>query len=173
MAVWPKLVMFESLLVQAPYGKIIDRTHFPNQVSDMMTHPCCKWWMSPAVRRSNGSGMLTIETLHGRTALKNGSFWTLLSTYILSVVHEVNQIRSQIWWHLLAANDGWAPRFIGRTVRACWSSKPYMVEPHWKMGLFGHYCHLIAWSSCMKWTKSGLRYDDTSLLQMMDKPCGS
>ena len=48
----------------------------------MLTSPSCKWWISLAFYRSNGLDVAIIETLHGRTALKNGSFWTLLSSYI-------------------------------------------------------------------------------------------
>ena len=45
---------------------------------------------------SNGLGMTIIETLHGRTALKNGSLWTLLSSYRAIAVQEANQMRYQI-----------------------------------------------------------------------------
>ena len=78
----------------------------PSEVCVMLISPWCKWWISPEVYRSNGLDMAIIETLHVRTALKNGSFWTLLSSYRVTAVHAVNQTRSQICWQLLAANGG-------------------------------------------------------------------
>ena len=77
----------------------------PNEVCVMLTSPWCKLWISPAVYRSNGLGMPIIETLHVRTALKNGSFWTLFSSYCPLLVNKVIQMRSEISWHLVAAND--------------------------------------------------------------------
>ena len=138
----------------------------------MMTPPCCKWWISPAFYRSNGLDMAIIETLHGRTASKNGCFWTLLSSYWLIAVHEVNQMRSEICSHLLAANDGWVLLFKGSTDWTWLWSKPYMAETLWKMGLFGHNCHPIGWPPFMMWNKWGLCYADITLMQMMDKPWG-
>ena len=72
----------------------------------MMTFPCSKRWISPDFYMSNGLDVAMIETLHGRTALKNGTFWTLLSSYRLTAVHAVNQMRSVLCSYLLDANDG-------------------------------------------------------------------
>ena len=62
----------------------------------MLTSPCCKWWISPAFYRSNGLDVAIIETLHGRIALKNATFWTLLSSYRMTAVHAVNQLKPPV-----------------------------------------------------------------------------
>ena len=142
----------------------------PNQVCDMLTSLCCKWWISAAFYRSNGLDKAIIETLHVRTALKNGSFLRLLSSYRLITEHEVDEMRYQVSWHLLAAKGVSDLRFIGPTVRSRLSSKPYMAEPLWKIILFGDYCHPIGWPPFMMWNKWGLWYADILLMQMMDKP---
>ena len=62
----------------------------------MLTSPGCKLWISPDFYMSNGLDMAIIETLHVRTALKNGSFLRLLSSYRLIAEHQVNEMRSQV-----------------------------------------------------------------------------
>ena len=135
----------------------------------MLTSPCCKWWISLAVYRSNGVDMAIIETLRVGTALKNGIFWTLLSSYWVIAVHKVNQMRSQV--KLTSPCYKWCIRTANYR-----SNGSFMIiigtlhgRTALKNGSFWTLLSSYRLTDVQQWTKWGLIYADISLLQMMDK----